>query len=69
MKILSSFTQPHVIPNLYEFLFFCSMLVTRQLINTTEVNRVYQLSGYQHYSKYLILYSAEERNSYRFGIT
>ncbi len=50
------------------------MLVTKQLTvtnifhsmgeNTMEVNGYHQLSGYQNSSKYLILFSAEERNSY-----
>jgi len=35
--------------------------------NTMEVNRDHQLFGYQHSSKYLLLCSAEERNSYKFG--
>jgi len=35
-----------------------------------EVNRDHQLSGYRrHSSKYLLLCSAEERYSYRFGTT
>jgi len=31
-----------------------------------EFNGVHQLSGYRHSLKYLLLCSAEERNSYRF---
>ncbi len=34
--------------------------------NTMEVNGYHQLFGNQHSSKYLLLCSAEERNSYRF---
>ncbi len=35
--------------------------------NTMKVNGYRQLFGYQHSSKYLLLCSKEERNSYRFG--
>jgi len=50
------------------------MLVTKQcrgvfLSHTMKVNGVHQLFGYQHSSKYLLLCSAEERNSSRFGTT
>jgi len=34
-----------------------------------EVNRVHQLSGYQHSSKYLLLCSTDGINLYRFGTT
>jgi len=37
------------------------------LSHTMEVNGVHQLSDYQHYLKYFLLCSAEERNTYRFG--
>ena len=37
--------------------------------STMEVNGVHQLSGYRHSSKYLLLCSEEERNSYRFKTT
>jgi len=33
-----------------------------------EVNGAHQLFGYQHFFKYLPLCSAEESNSYRFGL-
>jgi len=36
---------------------------------TMEVNGVHHLSGYQHSSKYFLLSSTEERNSYRFETT
>ncbi len=36
---------------------------------TMEVNVYRQLFGYQHSTKYIILCSAEETNSYRFGMT
>jgi len=41
------------------------MTVTKQLMgsSTMEVNGVYQLSGYRHSTTYLLLCSAEERNS------
>ncbi len=55
------------------------MLITKQLLvrtdshsmekNTKEVNGDQKLFVYPHYSKYLLLCSAEERNSYRFGTT
>jgi len=53
------------------------MSVTKELTSikkkkknsTMEVNGVHQLSSYQHSSKYLLLCSAEDRNSYRFGTT
>jgi len=34
-----------------------------------EFNGVQQMFGYRHSSKYLLLCSAEERNSYRFETT
>jgi len=53
------------------------MFVTNQLmdpidfnsmeINTMDVNVVLQLIGFRHSSKYLVLCSAKERNSFRFG--
>jgi len=41
------------------------MTVTKQLMgsSTMEVNGVYQLSDYRHSTTYLLLCSAEERNS------
>jgi len=36
---------------------------------TMEVNGVHHLSGSQHSSKYFLLSSTEERNSYRFETT
>ncbi len=39
------------------------------LFYTMEVNGYSQLFSYQHSSKYLILCSTAERNSYRFGTT
>ncbi len=65
MKIVSSFTQPHVIPNLYEFLSYAEhkgryfeLLVpidfhSRER-NTMAVNRDHQPFDYQHSSKYLL---------------
>ncbi len=58
---------------------FWRMLVTKQLTvatdfhsifpHTMEVNGYRQLFGYQHSSKYLILCSAAEKDSYRFATT
>ncbi len=39
------------------------------IVHSMEVNGYSQLFSYQHSSKYLILCSTEERNSYRFGTT
>ncbi len=70
-SILSSFTYPS---KLYEKIFW-RMLVTKQMTfiiwkkNTMKVNGYCQLFGYQHSSKYRLLCSAEEINSYRFGTT
>ncbi len=36
--------------------------------NTMEINGYHQLFGFQHSSKYLLLCSAEERNSYSFKL-
>jgi len=54
---------------------FWRMSATRQLMDPIdfhrkmEVNGVYQLFGYKHSLKYLLLWSAEERNVYRFETT
>jgi len=36
---------------------------------TMEVKVVHQLIGYRYSSKYILLRSTEDRNSYRFGTT
>ncbi len=72
-----SFTHP---PNLYEFLLLSTKKedTLKNVGNQTadgshwlpyvkNVNGYRQLFGYQHSSKYLLLCSTEERNSYRFG--
>ncbi len=83
MKILSSFTHPQVVPNLYEFLcsaehkgrYFEERLFWGTIDfhctkkNTMEVNGAPELLCFPHSSKYLPLCSAEQRNSYRFGTT
>ncbi len=87
MLILSSFTHPQVVPNLYECLssaehkvrYFeecgklSSSVVTLTSIvfvfPTMEVNGATKQPSYKLSSKYLSLCSAEQRNSYRFGIT
>jgi len=60
-KFLSAFTQPYVVQNLYEFL--SSVELKRRYVgkeltirnkNTMEVNGYRQLSGHQHFSKYLL---------------
>jgi len=75
MKLLSS-TQPQVVPNLYMSFFF--LLNTKEDVlkniveygeNTMEVNGAQQLFGYQHSSKYRLLCSAKQRNSYRLKTT
>ncbi len=59
---------------------FWRMLVTKHLTvaidvysmggkNTMKVNGDHQLFGYQHSSKYILLCSTEQRNSYRFEMT
>ncbi len=79
MKILSSFTHPQVVPNLYEFL--CSAEHKGRYFeeslspgcfgakNTIEVNGASELLCFPHSSEYLPLCSAEQRHSYRFGTT
>jgi len=75
MKILSSFTHPQVVANLYDFLssaehkgrYFEEHLKIKK--NTMEVNGAKQLFGSNHSSKYLPLCSADKRNSYRFATT
>jgi len=62
MKILSTFTHPQVVTNLYEFLSSAEHK-GRYTVCTKEVN------GSKLFSKYLPLCSAEERNSYRFATT
>ncbi len=69
---MSSFTEPHVVPNLYEFLYSLEhktngrMLVTKQLpvpadlpsieTNSEEVNGYQQLFVYPLFSKYLLFW-------------
>ncbi len=83
MKILSSFTHPQVVHNLYEILcsaehkgwYLATMLfwgtvdsiVGNQ--NTMEVNGAPELLSCPYSSQYLPLCSAEQRHSYRFGTT
>ncbi len=59
--MLSSFTRPQVDPNLYE-------LTVAIDFHTIEVNG-YQLFGHKNDSKYCLLCSKEEINSYMFGIS
>ncbi len=83
MKILSSFTHPHVVPNLYECLcsaehkgryseecgnqFWGTTDVNSIFIPTMEVNGAPKQPGYKLSSKYIFLCLAEQRHSYRFG--
>ncbi len=84
MKILSSFTHPQLVPNLYECL--CSAehkgryseeCGNRAVLGhhwlfffpNMEVNGAPKQPGYKLSSKYLPLCSAEQRHSYRFGTT
>ncbi len=83
MKILSSFTHPQVVPNLYECL--CSAELKGRyseecgkqsssdfhsiFFSTMEVNGAPKQPGYKLSSEYLHLCSAEQRHSYRFGTT
>ncbi len=81
MKILSSFTHPEVVPNLYECLCFAENKVRYSeecgkqsssgvfFFPTMEVNGAPKQPGYKLSSKYLPLCSAGQRNSYRFGTT
>jgi len=41
----------------------------KNILYTIEVNGAPQLFGSNHSTKYLLLWSAEERNSYRFATT
>jgi len=76
MKILSSFTHPQVVANLYEFLssaehkgrYFDWNFGTIDFFSTMKVNGPKQLFGSNRSSKYFPLCSAE-RNSYRFATT
>ncbi len=78
MNILSWFTHPRFVLNLYEFLLLSTKYILENVGNQTiavaidfhsiffhtmEVNGYQQLFGYQKYSKYFILCSAEERNN------
>ncbi len=80
MKILSSFTHPQVVPNLYECLYsaehkgryselFWYSEIFSIFFPTMEVNGAPKQPGYKLSSKYLPLCSAEQRHSYRFGTT
>ncbi len=79
---MSSFTHPpQEVPNLYEFL--CSAEHKIQYFeesvgapltsivgkNTMEVNGAPELLCIHHSSEYLLLCSAEQKHSYRFGTT
>ncbi len=70
MNILSSFTHPHVVPNIYEFIY--SVEHKRRYF---EKAKLFWLTLYAKTvqtfspSKYLLLCSTEERTSYRFIIT
>ncbi len=85
MKILSSFTHPRVVPNLYECV--CSaehkgryseqcgkqsssvapLTSIVFFFPSMEVNGAPKQPGYKLSPKYLLLCSAEQRHSYRFG--
>jgi len=52
---------------IHHFSFQKRIKVSRK--NTMEVNGDQKLFGYPYNSKYLLLCSAKERNSYRFGTT
>ncbi len=80
MKILSSFTLPQVVLNLYECV--CSAehkgrysVGNRAVLDhsifspTMEVNGAPKQPDYKRSSEYLPLCSAEQRHSYRFGST
>jgi len=75
IKIMSQFTHPQVVSNLYEFLSFllqeCKLPNSwwNHLTSTVEGNGAHQMFGYPCYLKYLLLCSAKERKSYRFGTT
>ncbi len=83
MIILSSFTQSQVVSKPVWMSLFCwtqrkifwRMWENRAALDhsicfpTEEVNGVPKQPGYKLSSKYLPLYSAEQRNSYRFGTT
>ncbi len=79
IKMLSSFTHPQVVPNLYEFICSAGTFVTRlfwgtvdfhsRKKNTMEVNGAPELLCFPHSSEYLPLCSAEQRHSCRFGTT
>ncbi len=57
MKILSSFTHPHVIPNLYEFLYFGNQTALSIIVRTNkQINSFINL----HLLKY-ILYVSENK--------
>ncbi len=60
INILSSFSHPQVVPNLYEFLSSGTFKKILCFFHTMEVNEDHQLFGYQHFS-------TEERVSYKFS--
>ncbi len=66
MIILSSFIHPHLIQNLYDFFFKSNFLFI--VLNTADFPK-YGLKQLKHPLKYLLLYFAEERMSYRFETT
>ncbi len=83
-KMLSYFTHPQVVPNLYECLcsaehkrkIFWRKFVTRLFWGTSIVGKKIRWKSmmpqnccFPHSSEYLSLCSAEQRHSYRFGTT
>ncbi len=69
MKILSTFSYPQVVPNVV-WLFWKLTVVGIHWCTEKYYGGQWrhQLFGYQHSSKYLLLCSIEERNSYKFGM-
>ncbi len=68
MKILSSFTHPHIVPNLYEFLFILNIKedILKNTVNqTVAINPALEVNGNQQQfgsSKYLLLCSTLKGN-------
>ncbi len=69
-KILSSFTHPHVVQSLHDFISFAQKKIFKSqwtsLRFKTTLTFIVQKTQ-RHFWKYLLLCSTEERKSYRFG--